>query len=132
MWHTVGILDQRNYSFCQQGFPSFEVYLITFYLSRVCLRLLSFPVCADGPNSDSYDSREPRGVLRAAFKFLRHRCKLSSLSLSRPPPPRELARRLFWNTTETPLTSCWASAELFLLEGGWGGRVFEGGHLWAH
>ena len=49
----LGILDQRNYSFCQQGFPSFEVYLITLYLSHVCLRLLSFPVCTDWPNSDS-------------------------------------------------------------------------------
>ena len=88
MWHSVGILDQRNYSFCQQGFPSFEVYLITLYLSHVSLRLLSFPLCADWPNSDSQDSREPRGVLGAAFKFLRHRCKLSPLSPSRPPPSR--------------------------------------------
>ena len=81
-------------SFCQQGFPSFDLYLITLYLSCVCLRVLSFPVCADWPNSDSLDSREPRGVLGAAFKFLRHRCKLSPLYPSHPPPPRELARRL--------------------------------------
>ena len=64
------------------------MYLITLYLSHVCLRLLSFPVCADWPNSDSQDSREPRGVLGAAFKFLRHRCKLSPLSTSRPPTPK--------------------------------------------
>ena len=35
----------------------------------------------------------------------------------------------FWNTTDAPLTSRWASTEMFLVGRGWGGRLFEGGRF---
>ena len=45
-----------------------------------------FRFCGDWSNSDSSASGEPRGVLRAAFIFVRHGCK--RLPVPPPPPPR--------------------------------------------
>ena len=71
MAHGEQTQSKIDIFFSQQVFPSFKML--------VCIET-RFRVCVDWPNYDSSASREPRGVLEAAFKFVRHGCKLPLLS----------------------------------------------------
>ena len=92
-WLYSGLNSRENLSYFEKfSQPSrIETPLSTIFVlsTRRTPRAMTW-----APNSISTNQHFASTFSTQKWKLLRHRCKLSPLSPSRPPPPRELARRL--------------------------------------